>query len=248
MKTSIIWSATKETLEKIVETSTSFTEALGKLGLTLRGHANESFKKRLEQDNIDYSKLYYKLSHPDPWHKIELNEILVKNSAYKNQNALKKRLLKAGILKNQCYNQHCNLPPIWNKLPLSLQIDHINGICSDNRIENLRILCPNCHSQTLTYSGKNKEKSSKIKKQCIECESTIPYRSKGLCRKCSDKQKTLKIIKLSISREELISLLNKYPITTIGKMLNVSGNAISKRCKKLGIEKPKYPRGYWLRT
>lgn len=49
----------------------------------------------------------------------------------------------------------CKIGPIWNNLPLTLQIDHINGNNKDNRIENLRFLCPNCHSQTDTFGAKN---------------------------------------------------------------------------------------------
>lgn len=49
----------------------------------------------------------------------------------------------------------CKIGPIWNNMPLTLQIDHINGNNKDNRIENLRFLCPNCHSQTDTFGAKN---------------------------------------------------------------------------------------------
>lgn len=59
------------------------------------------------------------------------------------------------LLPSQC--SECGISPKWNGRPLSLHIDHINGVRSDNRIENLRTLCPNCHSQTDTYSAKNKK-------------------------------------------------------------------------------------------
>ena len=67
--------------------------------------------------------------------------------------SLKKRILRAGLLKNECYI--CGLKEWLNK-PIVLQLDHINGNNKDNRIENLRLLCPNCHSQTSTWCGKNK--------------------------------------------------------------------------------------------
>lgn len=83
-----------------------------------------------------------------------LYAILVKNSKYANTTYLKHRLLKQGILKNQCYE--CGQLPYWNGRLLVMVLDHINGINNDHRIENLRLLCPNCNSQQNTFAGKNK--------------------------------------------------------------------------------------------
>jgi 5-methylcytosine-specific restriction endonuclease McrA len=66
--------------------------------------------------------------------------------------SIKRRLLQAGVLENRC--SQCGLTH-WLDKPLSIQIDHINGIKDDFRLENLRMLCPNCHSQTDTHGGKN---------------------------------------------------------------------------------------------
>ncbi|MGH7716883.1 MAG: HNH endonuclease signature motif containing protein [Vulcanimicrobiaceae bacterium] len=68
---------------------------------------------------------------------------------------LKRRLLEGGILKNEC--SECGLSE-WRSKPLSIQIDHVNGIREDNRIENLRMLCPNCHSQTDTFASRNRNR------------------------------------------------------------------------------------------
>ena len=83
---------------------------------------------------------------------IPLIEALVVNSPYVDTKNLKQRLLKAGILINVCVV--CGATDTWMGLPLTLQMDHINGDCHDNRIENLRILCPNCHTQTPTWGMK----------------------------------------------------------------------------------------------
>ena len=82
-----------------------------------------------------------------------MEEILVENSSYTNRTRLKERLIKEKLLEYKC--SICQNNGIWLNKELTLQLDHINGINNDNRIENLRFLCPNCHSQTDTYSGKN---------------------------------------------------------------------------------------------
>jgi hypothetical protein len=84
--------------------------------------------------------------------KIALDLVLTENSKYA-RHALKRRLIDEGILKYECFA--CKNTGIWEGKKLSLHLDHTNGVFDDNRIENLRFLCPNCHAQTDSYAGKN---------------------------------------------------------------------------------------------
>jgi 5-methylcytosine-specific restriction endonuclease McrA len=82
-------------------------------------------------------------------------EVFVENSTYA-RHKIKDRIIRQSLKPYIC--QECGLDGNWNGKVLSLQLDHINGINNDNRLENLRFLCPNCHSQTDTWCGKGKRK------------------------------------------------------------------------------------------
>lgn len=88
---------------------------------------------------------------------LSLEEILVENRPQTGRGTLKRKLIKNGIFKDEC--SECGIST-WMGKKLSLQLDHINGQPKDNRLENIRLLCPNCHSLTSTYSGKNNKKIS----------------------------------------------------------------------------------------
>lgn len=84
--------------------------------------------------------------------KIPIEQILVKDSTYQNTDRLRKRLVKEGYKTYRC--EICGITE-WLGKPLSLQLHHVNGINNDNRLENLLIICPNCHSQTENFGSKN---------------------------------------------------------------------------------------------
>ena len=84
---------------------------------------------------------------------LTLEELLVEEGTAYTSSAIKKRILQAELLVNEC--SVCGLLPEWNGKKLTLQLDHINGEATDWRIENLRMICPNCHTQTDTFCGEN---------------------------------------------------------------------------------------------
>jgi 5-methylcytosine-specific restriction endonuclease McrA len=82
-----------------------------------------------------------------------LERLLVPNGGSRRN--VKIRLLRSGVIQNRCVE--CGLSE-WRGKPLSIHIDHINGVKDDHRLENLRMLCPNCHSQTDTYGARNRKR------------------------------------------------------------------------------------------
>ncbi len=81
--------------------------------------------------------------------------VFVENSSFP-RHRLKRRVIEQQMLEHSC--QECGLGHEWNGKPIVLQLDHINGVNNDHRIENLRFLCPNCHTQQDTYAAKNIKK------------------------------------------------------------------------------------------
>ncbi len=150
---------TENVLVDIVKNSKSIAEVLRMLNLKETGGNYQSIKSKIKLYNIDTShftgQLWNKGIKTGGYEKNirKLEDITKENTTY-SSSKLRIRLINANILKNECTS--CGLGPIWNNQPITLQLDHINGNRNDNRLENLRILCPNCHTQTSTHSGKNK--------------------------------------------------------------------------------------------
>jgi len=148
-----------ENLKSAVKNSTSLAQVIKKLGLIPAGGNYSQIKKYVSEYKINTSHFKGKA-----WNKglrgrymphQPLSEILVINSNYQSYK-LKMRLFKESIKKPKC--EECGWAKISKDGRLPLELDHINGNNRDNRVENLRILCPNCHSLKLTYRARNMKK------------------------------------------------------------------------------------------
>ena len=145
----------EEDFRQLIASSYSYNEVLRKIGMSHGRSSNDILKRRCAQLEISCDHFVKTGNGTAP--KYTLEEILVENSPYTDSTKLKNRLLKANLLEYKCAK--CGNLGFWMNEPLTLQIDHINGNHSDNRLENLRLLCPNCHTQTETYGSKRGAKS-----------------------------------------------------------------------------------------
>lgn len=161
-RVSKVYKVSDEEFRIIISQSLSYSECLRKLGLQTRGGKSATIlKRRIEELGCSTNHFFpYNVKPVNA--RYTLDEILVKNSSYANMATLKNRLLKEGVIEYKCVI--CGNIGEWNNKSLTLQIDHINGINNDHRVENIRLLCPNCHSQTKTFSGKNNKTPAKLNK------------------------------------------------------------------------------------
>lgn len=150
---------TRELLEPIVQSSTSIKQVLQKLDRQMTGGNYCHIKKTIDKFHIDRShfkgQAWNKGKHTSKYTKESFVKIiLVKNGPGWTSHKIKLSLYKFGLKEEKC--EKCGQEPVWNNEKLGMHLDHLNGDHSDNRFENLIILCPNCHTQTPTYSAKKR--------------------------------------------------------------------------------------------
>jgi len=204
---SIIWSIPSEEFESLVKKSTRIGQILRHFNLANKGGNSNTVKRRIKCENIDISHITLgkgsnKGKRFAP--KKSDDELFCENSKT-NRHHIKQRIIRNNLIKYEC--SECGLGDMWNDKKIVLQLEHKNGISYDNRLENLTFLCPNCHSQTDTFSGRSKHKTERVKK------------SRGGPKPWLRKAERP-------TKENLEELLKKHPVTKVGKMYGVSDNAI----------------------
>lgn len=233
------WS--KEYLEIIVSLSKSKNEVLERMGLRKAGSNNKTLKKYLDAYSIStqhFNKNWYKISEYSKNKKLDLSEILVENSNYSRSN-LKERLYKEGLKERFC--EICGQGEIWNNKKMSLILDHKNGIYNDNRIENLRIVCPNCNSTLPTHCGKNKITGRKKIISIDHLKSELKTKNRNEILSEYEKNYTIEknirdIETLNRLKESEIDFKKFGWVTKASKIIGISDQAVNKWMKRMDPE------------
>ena len=147
---------TKELLEENVKNCYSFAELCRRLGLAPEGSNPKTLKKKMDEFNVDYSHFTGCAWNKNPNNPIYRGKYLPNLCEHSSLSSTHVKALayKLGLKENKC--EYCGLSE-WHGKPLVCELHHLNGDTTDNRIENLVILCPNCHSQTENFRSRNRK-------------------------------------------------------------------------------------------
>jgi ribosomal protein S27AE len=229
---------TEQQLRKAIAASISWAETLKKLGYQSAGGNWKTLKKyaetwRISTAHFDPDAARLRALHTSP---TPLKEILVENSSY-SRNHLKARLYAAGLKRREC--ERCGQGEIWRGRRMALILDHVNGVPNDNRIENLRILCPNCAATLDTHCGLKNKKPPAVRR-CARCGKEFAPKHRrhrycsGYCGSRWDRSQVLGVPKPALRRVERPSYLDllfdveETSYAAVAREYGVSDNAIRK--------------------
>jgi hypothetical protein len=232
-----------ELITEIIEKSNNKTQVLEYLGYPNNGGNYNTLTSFIRSNDIDISHFTPKRSYKNSNNYVSypnIEDVLIENSPYKSTNHLKNRLYKESLKTPVC--ELCGQNEEWRGNKMSLILDHINGINNDNRIGNLRIVCPNCNATLSTHCKGGRIKSTytrydkcvcgskkvKSSNKCFEC-----YHKGRVCEN-SQTGKTL-LVAMKERRKttrppynQLIKEIEESNYTQVGKKYGVSDNAIRK--------------------
>jgi hypothetical protein len=231
-------SYSEEEARTAIAASSSWAESLRRLGLCTTGGAWRVLKKHAQAWEIS-------TDHFDPdgarirnlrRTQKPLDEVLVEGSTYPRKD-IKRRLLAEGLKQARC--ELCGQDEVWQGKPMAMILDHINGVRDDNRLENLRIVCPNCAATLDTHCGR-RNRITRAKRSCLRCQKSFVPKS-GSQRYCSRRcgvrwdRSHLRGRPIPASRkverppyDTLLGEIKKIGYSAVGRKYGVSDNAVRK--------------------
>lgn len=250
-----------------VKESVSYSGVLRKLGKNCRSGGQMSWvKRRIAEAGIDishftgvpeYSTIQYKTKD------------MFAEGSTTPRHTVREHILRHNLIPYKC--AECGRGPEWRGKTMALELDHINGVFNDHRLENLRFLCPNCHAITDTYCGRNIDKKPKkeklkpkrvyqlpkVSKKPNEHKSQKPSKHKYYCERCGKEIATHSrycvecwhILDRKTERPDAITLAKMLLDTSflqVGKSYGVSDNAVRKWCKQYDMPTKKPELKEWL--
>jgi hypothetical protein len=226
---------TEEEVRDAVENALSLSSALRRLGLRPVGGNFRTLKKLIASYgiSIDHLDPYRSLRGPQIHRRIPLEEILVEGSTY-DRVKLKRRLYDEGVKERAC--ELCGQGETWRGRSMALILDHVNGVGDDNRIENIRIVCPNCAATLDTHCGR-KNRINQIPRACLHCGGTFFPKyatNRYCCRACGMRSKgprDPRPERRKVDRppyEQLLREIEELGYSGVGRRYGVSDNAVRK--------------------
>ncbi len=237
----------EEQLREAVRRSFSWAETLRNLGYCPTGGNPRTIKKYVAIWGIDTSHFDPDAARDRALRENSLNrpieEILTERSVYA-RGSLKRRLFREGIKQRIC--EMCGQDENWRGARMSLILDHVNGVRDDNRLENLRIVCPNCAATLPTHCGRSLKRPL-IPKPCDHCSTVfVPayYRQRFCSRTCAGfakrKRGAPKPHLRKVERPPYEQLLGEIEATSylaVGRKYGVSDNAVRKWVRWYELER-----------
>ena len=232
-----------DVIEVTIKESDSFIDVFKRLGYPngyRSGGQLRWLRKIIEDNNFDCSHMSHK-KKVKSYRKIPLDEVFCKDSLYPQSNR-RSRVIRENLIPYVC--AICGQGPEWNGKPLPLTLDHINGDHNDNRLENLRFICPNCDRQQKTFGSRNTKryfdpvvaKTSIDSMKHVKCPICGGPMARGseMCFTCRENKKwqNSKCPSKEILIKDLLTFKN---FVRIGKKYGTSDNSVRKWCRHYGL-------------